>query len=242
MEPEPPASGAAADRVTQMTAELHRFADDQNRRRREFHQQLSASHYRTVRANLRLAVLTRARAGTLTPNWRDTLALRPAQQPAAAMFTSGEQLAVREVAATPPAAWEPHSGAGWRTALETWYYATLDVYTDLETIWQETELANQTRIIEQRTSIRRLRGRLGWPHPPQAADPPSATAVNPHAHRLHVEVWYRAGLAAGGGPVDWIGWLRTRGGDEAAGVLARIEEDPAVCRQLQYLPDYWARP
>jgi hypothetical protein len=236
---EPPAPDAAAgDRIAWMSGELTQFANDQNRRRREFDQQLSSAHYRTVRANLLLSVLTRARAGTLTVDWRDTLALRPPTSATAAMFNTGDELAVREIATLAPAAWEPHSGAGWRTALENWHDATNDVYTTLENIRQENDLAHRARIAEQRAAIRRLSGRLGWVSTPESDPSPPPATSSPHTHRLHIDVWYQAGLAAGGEPVDWIGWLTARGGD-AARLLTRIEADPAVIRQLEHLPDYW---
>lgn len=109
----PGPDASSSDRIHRLGAELARFTADRNCRRQEFHRHLASAHYRRVRANLLLSVLTRARAGTLTANWRDSLALREPEH-RATMVHDGDQLAVREVAATPRSAWEPHSGVGWR--------------------------------------------------------------------------------------------------------------------------------
>lgn len=243
MEFEPPAPDAdSSDRIHRMSAELRRFTADRDRRRREFHQRLSSAHYRSVRANLLLSVLTRARAGTLNANWRETLALRPAEHPSAAMFSDGDQLAVREIAATPPAAWEPHSGAGWRRALETWFDATNDVYTALEQVWLDTERANRKHVADQNAAVRRLRSHLGWTkHEPRNASPSSISEFPHTAPRLHIEAWYRAGLAGGGEHCDWLDWL-TAQDDVAARTLLDRLKDPESRWQIEYLPDYWDPP
>lgn len=239
---EPPASDAdSSDRIHRMSIELRRFTADRARRRRDFDQQLASAHYRSVRANLLLSVLTRARAGTLSINWRESLGLRPIEHLTMAMFTAGDQLAVREVAATQPAAWEPNSGAGWRRALETWFDATNDVYTDLEQLWLETECANRQRINEQQEAVRRLRSHLGWTKF-ELKSPSTAVPVLPHAApRLHIEAWYRAGLAGGGEDIDWMGWLRDQDNDAARSLLGRLE-DPDNRWQIEHLPDYWDPP
>ncbi len=197
--------------IARMSAAPHQYAE--NRRRRDCEQELSRTHYRTMRATLYLTVLTRARAGTLTPHWRDSLALRPARHHATDAMFAADQLAVREVASTPPAAWEPHIGGGWRTALETWYATTRQAYATLDDIRHDTALAHH----EQR-------------EPPAMPLPP--------VHRLHIEVWYRAGLAGGGEPVDWIAWLHGHGSDAARALLSRLE-DQAVRDQIEHLPEYW---
>ncbi len=242
VELEPPAPDAdSSDRIHRMSAELRRFTADRQRRRREFHQQLASAHYRSVRANLLLSVLTRARAGTLSTNWRDSLALRPTEHPAAAMFSSGDHLAVREVADTPPSAWEPHSGAGWRRALETWFDATNDVYTALEQVWLETEQANRIRMNDQREAARRLRSHLGWAKPEPRISPPSVTDFPHSAPRLHIEAWYRAGLAGGGEDTDWVDWLRAQDNEASHTLLDRLS-DPDNRWQIEHLPDYWGPP
>lgn len=240
VESEPPAR-ADGDRIHRMSIELRRFTQERQRRSREFDQQLGSAHYRSVRAQITLTVLTRARAGTLTANWRESLALRPPEHPATMRFRLGDQLAVREVAATPASAWEPHSGATWRTALETWFDATNDAYAELEQVWTENQAAQRDRIIQQRASIARLREHLGWGRPDTRSAPPAVVDFPHAAARLHIEAWYRAGLAGGGEAVDWIGWLHDQGSEAARTVLARLGEGEGR-RQLEHLPEYWHPP
>ena len=240
VESEPPAR-TDGDRIHRMSIELRRFTEDRHRRSREFDQQLGSAHYRRARAHLRLTVLTRARAGTLTANWRESLALRPPEHRSTTRFI-GDQLAVREVAATPPAAWEPHSGATWRAALETWFDATNDAYTDIDQVWTETQAAHRDRIIQQRAAITRLRTHLGWVQLDTRSSAPPPVGEFPHAAaRLHIEAWYRAGLAGGGEAVDWIGWLHEQDSEATRTVLARLGEGEGR-RQLEHLPAYWHPP
>lgn len=242
VESEPPIPDAdSSDRIHRLSAELRRFTAARDRQRREFDQHMASAHYRSVRANLLLSVLTRARAGTLSANWRDSLALRPAEHPSAAMFSDGDQLAVREVAATPPSAWEPYSGAGWRRALETWFDDTNDVYTALGQIWIETEQANRIRMSEHRESVRRLRSHLGWTKGESRASLAATPDFTHAAPRLHIEAWYRAGLAGGGEGNDWMDWLRAQD-NEAAQTLVNRLSDPDSRWQIEHLPDYWEPP
>ncbi len=240
VEPEPAPHLAAGDRIARMNIELRRFIADRRRRSRQFDQQLASAHYRSLRANLMLSVLTRARSGTLTPNWRESLALRLPEQPSETTFSPGDQLAVREVAATAPAAWEPYSGASWRAALETWFDATNDTYDALEDGRAETQQAHRERVIEQRAAIGRLRTHLGWTQPDTRAVPPPDGSQHA-APRLHIEAWYRAGLAGGGEAVDWMGWLEGHTDPAAAPLAARLS-DADVRRQLEHLPEYWNPP
>lgn len=222
-----------------MNVELRRFTTERHRRRRDFQQHLASAHYRIMRANLLLSVLTRARAGTLTGNWRESLALRPLQRPASPIFDAGDQLAVREVATRPPAAWEPHSGAGWRVSLDAWFDATTDTYRDLERVWRDTDVAHRAQIAAQRESIRRLRGQLRWPQPAATPVPDKDCPYSPP--RLHVEAWYRAGLAGGGEGGDWIRWLQDQDSDAGRTLLARLAA-PGSRGQLEHLPGYWNPP
>jgi hypothetical protein len=223
-----------------MSVALRRFRADRLRRHREFDQHLASAHYRMVRANLLLSVLTRARAGTLTANWRDSLALFPLGPSAAVTFAAGDHLAVREVATRAAAAWEPHSGAGWRLSLNSWFAATTATYHELEQVQRDTELANDAERAAQRESIRRLRGQLRWPQP--ASAPPAPTAGRPQSPPLlHIEAWYRAGLAGGGDDSDWIGWLQQHDSDTARTLLERLNT-PASRWQLEHLPSYWNPP
>lgn len=242
VESDPPSPDApSSDRIHRMSTELRRFTAERDRRRLEFQRHMASAHYRRVRANLMLSVLTRARSGTLTATWRDSLTLRPPEHRATAMFNTGDQLAVREIASTPPSAWEPHSGAGWRRALESWFDATNDVYTDLEQLWAETEHLNRTHIREHREAIQRLRSHLGWTKSETRAASPAATSLPHVAPRLHIEAWYRAGLAGGGVDADWMGWLRAQNNEASATLITRLE-DPQRRSQMEYLPDYWDPP
>ena len=56
---------------------------------------------------------------------------------------------------------------------------------------------------------------------------------------------YRAGLCAGGNPVDWRGWLRDRvaswpDNPARTKVLAELQ-DPHVHKDWEMLPDYWCQ-
>lgn len=229
----------SGDRIHRMSVELRRFRADRLRRHREFDQHLAGAHYRVVRANLLLSVLTRARAGTLTANWRESLALFPLAS-AAVTFPVGDQLAVREVAHRESAAWEPHSGAGWWLSLNSWFSAITATYEDLEQVGRDTESANDAVRAAQRESIRRLRGHLRWPQP--ASPPPAPARDRPQSPPLlHIEAWYRAGLAGGGEDSDWIGWLQQHDSDTARTLLARLST-PGSRWQLEHLPGYWNPP
>jgi hypothetical protein len=236
---DPVGPDTSGDRIHRMSVELRRFRADQIRRHREFDQHLASAHYRVVRANLLLSVLTRARAGTLTANWRDSLALFPLGS-AAVTFPVGDHLAVREVASRGSAAWEPHSGAGWRLSLNSWFSAITATYHELEQVQRDTELANDAERAAQRESIRRLRGQLRWPQP--ASPPPAPARGRPQSPPLlHIEVWYRAGLAGGGDDCDWVAWLQQHDSHTARTLLERLST-PASRLQLEHLPEYWNPP
>lgn len=203
-------------------------------------------------------VLTAARAGTLAPNWRDTLTVEAVlysdeggRRPPAAAASTGhcdaEDLALYEVATSPVADWEPHAARGdWRRALDAWYRASLerfDAYEDAQDRnWAELRDGISPQLL--RTPI--LGAALRKPSP---LDPFMSTF-----HRDNLGALYRAGLAAGGETNDWIGWYRSRvaqwdtTGDQQnnAGlkqaVLASLTDPQSIieqCNEMEKLPDYW---
>ena len=141
-----------------------------------------------------LSVLTRARSGNPDRQF--------ARQPdVTAAGTSGyrhvqhRRPACRaEIASTPPSAREPHSGAGWRRRWPSWFDATNDVYTDPSNSGPRPN-TNRTHIREHREAIQR--SAATWLTKSENASRLAGSDLFRMAPRLHIEAWYRAGLAGG---------------------------------------------
>lgn len=172
-------------------------------------------------------VLDQARRGKLDVDWRGrrmkcALARRT---PVAVMqpYLDVEVLVAHELASWSRRTWEPFAAQGdWRAALEAWYEDRLAVEASHE------DFARQRLV-----SLRWAKTESGWWHQQQRT-------------RDRVEALYRAGLASGGDPVDWIGWFRQR-------IELREETDPWRIRgrervlatldetrqEMEFLPSYW---
>lgn len=249
----PAAHGAsgdeAAERLRKRREGIKRDVAESHQRSLDAIQHLGATHYRTTRSRLMLAILDHARKGTLRPDWRDTIALGEPYQQTANLYSDGDQLVLHEIKNLAPALWEPHAGAGWRAALESWYDAMSDVYTESERIQQETSDRARGMSVAMQNSrtfdevadpavVERLAAaKRQWP---------TIDALQERARRMqraHLDAWYRAGLAAGGVECDWVGWFRERI-DEVDDPqvrqtwLARLD-DPQTRREMESLPDYW---
>ena len=210
------------------------------------HRRLRASwqHHQTIGSVLGI-VLMKARSGVLERGWRERLSVdflytrRP--RPDDQALRDAEDLAVYEVAMTPPSEWEPYAANGdWRRGLAAWYTATQELTRhQYRTRQWLTDLGN-TSEADRRTSAR-------------------LNAALESRERDAIEASYRAGLAAGGDTQDWRGWYRARildtwsaADDAARGLYHSVERmlaqldsaEPVVIGAdlitiHQHLPDYW---
>ncbi|MBU8834476.1 hypothetical protein [Mycolicibacterium goodii] len=207
--------------------------------------------------------LNAARAGTLTPNWRDTLTVdvlyemtgSPGGRPPAAAVSIGqcdaEDLALYEVVTSPVADWEPYAAGGdWRRALDAWYHESirrLDAYEAAQNRhWAELREGMSAQMLRLHPATTVMGAALRKPSP---IDEFMSTF-----QRDRLGALYRAGLAAGGETNDWIGWYRNRAaqwdvtGDaqKHAGmkqaILTDLTEPQSITEQraaMEKLPDYW---
>lgn len=176
-------------------------------------------------------VLSSARQGTLEVGWRDELLADAFRRchPDCPPFQRHDDIGILialEIANWPRRPWEPHAAGGdWRAALEAWYHDELALQDTYEGFGREQLVT------------------------------PEATETAWWRREQHCRDWigasYRAGLAAGGDPVDWVAWYQQR-------IRLREETDPARIRSrdrdaddvphlrptpwLAHLPDYWTRP
>lgn len=208
----------------------------------ELRQQSARHQYGFARYMLLKPILMDARTGTLDPNWRQGLSTDMIGGASETGPEDSSQLAVHAISTMDSQPWEPHTGSGWRTALDAWYAALLEL--------------NDSRDRTER------------PMPGSDADAPEAVvrfsetiARNPVLTNLADRVaegrrrwrdcegaWYYAGLAAGGLEVDWRGWYRSRivawtNGLSSLEGPSAIEELTALEHgdkdHMQSLPAYW---
>lgn len=176
-------------------------------------------------------VLRSARQGTLEAGWRDQLLMDARRRchpdcPALQGHDDIGILIAMEIADWPQRPWEPGvAGGDWRAALDAWYEDELELQDTYE------GFARQQLVT------------------------PEATETAWWRREQHCREWigasYRAGLAAGGEPVDWVAWYQRR-------IELREETDPDRIRGrrravawvselgpipwLAYLPEYWTQP
>lgn len=209
-----------------------------------------AKHYAYRRHAIWTPLLRSARAGTLVSDWRKTLSVekwmyRGERAPEDPRVREADEMIIRELRSMPPVAWEPFVAEGdWRSALEAWYRAAVEVFDSFEVLRLDGRRARDE--MDRETSIAVAEGpevlsghRCGLR---------SGTDAFYQQERDEIEARYLAGKAAGGVDVDWLGWFRARvqdwpelsarGVSTPAEVLTRLD-DPAVQAAMQMLPDYW---
>lgn len=230
--PEPPADWAELfeQRLAQSLAVVRHHHS-------ELRQRMDEGQYVVHRYGLIAQVLHWARSGELSPDWREhqmpayLAAIRP--DIADQAFDDHQALIGAELAAIPLQPWEPYAtGGDWKDALDSWFTDTLANETYLETSRPPREspdmpaemlagLDNDTidHINRQRDEQRRY-------HREQEEDFQRGQAES----RAMLGASYRAGLAAGGEPIDWRGWLQQQ--------LGRTIRRDAY-HWYQSLPHYW---
>ncbi len=93
----------------------------------EINQQCARMWYGFARYMLLRPILMDARSGSLNPQWRDHLTLDALGSPPEAHLSDSNKLALLEIATMGVQAWEPYTGLGWRSALDSWYAAVLEL-------------------------------------------------------------------------------------------------------------------
>lgn len=212
-------------------------------------QRLSSAQYRSTRIRELGAILWKARTGQLAPDWRSQLQAPHYGDTVHEMYKDADDLAVHDVRETASAAWEPTAQSDWRTSLEAWYVASLANLNDRLDLESETrQSSRRTRfnlLIHHYTTPPRMQNLIDQHHAQQAMIDHALTLnlATEIRDTDHLHAWYRAGLAAGGDPVDWRTWYQDRiaqweNRDLATRTLALLD-DPAFCAELEALPRYW---
>lgn len=227
---------------------IRQAAADSQRRAQDSVQHVASAHYQSTRIRFMLAILQYARAGTLLPNWRDTLTFAEPYQPTHAMYSDGDELVLHELKNLDRARWEPHAGVGWRAALESWYDAMSDVYTQAEQMAENGRLRSRDRLAAMRANLTLQQGNSAHTErlaaiarDLQGSD--ASLTVGLRLQRAYLDAWYRAGLAAGGVEIDWVAWFRAQieevDDPEVRQSWLQQLDDPKVREELEFLPDYW---
>ena len=207
----------------------------------EIHQQSARMWYGFARYMLLRSILMDARSGSLNPAWREHLSLDALGYPPEAWLADSNKLALLEIATMGVQAWEPYTGLGWRSALDSWYAAVLEL----------EECRDRTRRpirddADVPPEVKKFRAVLA--RSPLAAEQDARAAEGRRRWRDWTGVWYQAGLAAGGLGVDWREWYRGRiatwtGGDSALEGPSAAEEltrlDRGRLDHFETLPAYW---
>lgn len=208
----------------------------------ELQQQGARHQYGWARYVLLKPILMDARIGTLDPNWRHGLSPAIVGDTSGAALECSNNLAVHDILTLDVQPWEPHTGSGWRVALDAWYAAVAEVNEtrerteqlmpgadadEPEVVREFTEAASQNPVLRS-FAERATEGRRRW--------------------RDWEGAWYHAGLAAGGLDVDWRGWYRGRIATWTNG-LSSLEGPSAIAEltalehgdkdHMQSLPAYW---
>ncbi|UQX13472.1 hypothetical protein [Candidatus Mycobacterium methanotrophicum] len=152
-------------------------------------------------------------------------------------------VALHEVATSPAAPWEPYGANGdWRRALSAWRDAALNALNVSESA------------MERHLGDLMATGAAAYS---KWATTTSVDGFVCQMQRDQIGAQYRAGLAAGGDEVDWLGWYRDRvaAWDTTGasyrralkqGMLEALTDPVEAAEQAnwEFLPGYWthARP
>lgn len=225
----------------------------------EHRQKTAAFNHADARSRLLIALLTGARQGRLHPHWRQNVSLsafnltsnaygQDPASPEAIACVDSETLACRHVADIDTQLWEPWAAHDWRTALDSWHTAILDVLEDDRRSSRELRHPNASPFVEASDRVV-----AAFPDHVAKITNAARAGVDAYLDRIHTyrrdkyDAWYRAGLAAGGETVDWIGWYRARiatwPDDEhsLAGPELALLDNWWHVQQWQSLPDYWTQ-
>lgn len=93
----------------------------------ELQQQGARHQYGWARYVLLKPILMDARIGTLNTNWRHGLSPAIVGNTSDEAFDRSNILAVHDISTMDVQPWEPHTGSGWRVALDAWYAAVAEV-------------------------------------------------------------------------------------------------------------------
>lgn len=204
-------------------------------------EKVSRGIYVTMRHMMIGGILSRARLGTLDPNWRThLLTYFPAARSDATK--AGATLVQLEATELPVQPWEPYAARGdWREALDAWYSATLALETECEAAHAERPRPPA----DDSGGVDWLSGAAAGQQ--QQSDADRYMRESQQRIRDGLGASYRAGLAAGGVEIDWVTWYRERvatwddlGREELRADYRRHQADEQGWRDyLQQLPDYW---
>lgn len=230
--PEPPADWAELfeQRLAQSLA-VARHHHWELRQRMDEGQYVSLRHWAIAR------VLHWARSGELSPDWREhqmpalLVAIRP--DTADQAFDDHSALINAELAALHTQPWEPHAtGGDWKDALDAWFTDALANETYLETSRPPRGLLDMPAEMltgldtDAIAHLQRQQDEQRRQHREQEEKFQRGQAES----RAMLGASYRAGLAAGGEPIDWRGWLESQ--------LGRTLRHDAY-HWYQSLPHYW---
>lgn len=214
--------------------------------------QLTSLTFEAARVGLLSEALFKARTGSLTPDWRDHIAI--ARRPVGQQYQDAMDIAVRTVLMADCADWEPGVAGDWRKALNAWYFACLVNMNDaidvqLEQRKSSRRTRTQSLILAHRATLLPADQRqshvdsiLSHDAKLDSAAATSLSAEVRDRDRLHA--WYRASLVAGGDANDWMSWYRRRvanwGNREFAAIAEAELDTPEYREQMEApLPDYW---
>lgn len=208
-------------------------------------------HYAYRRHAIWTPLLRSARAGTLSPGWRQTLSVekwlyrteRPPEDP---RIREADEMIIRELTSMMPKAWEPYVAEGdWCSALNAWHAAAVEVFDNFEVLRRD---GRRERDAMDENALVAVDEAVASTLAAHRSGLRSGTDAFYQQERDEIEARYLAGQAAGGVDVDWLGWFRTRvqrwpelsarGVSTPTEVLKRLE-DPAVQASMEMLPDYW---